>query len=362
MLIACDLVRFAAIVIVPIAYWLGILRLPLLFLCVVTVSVATVFFQIGYMPAMASIVRPPQLVPANARMETSRTVAELGGPALAGGLYQVLGAFALVVDAITYLCSAAAIRAMRPFGSRSAAAGAGARILSRAGAGMRRNLTDPVLRKSTAGTLLANIGGPIFVTQMPVLVYQGLGLSAGVFGVVLSIAAGGAVLGALAASRVSRRIGSGRVLALSMVAHSASGLGLLAVPRYPAAIVLALTLTSYGFFFSWYNINSAAIRQARIPLKDQAVIHGAYRTITWGVIPFSTFLGGLIVSFLAQRLDILDAARFTMLAATVIGISSIIPLASMHRLLATVAPMEPEPEPEVLATAGDPETSGRGTP
>jgi MFS family permease len=227
---------------------------------------------------------------------------------------------------------------------------------------MRRNLTDPVLRKSTAGTLLANIGGPIFVTQMPVLVYQGLGLSAGVFGVVLSIAAGGAVLGALAASRVSRRIGSGRVLALSMVAHSASGLGLLAVPRYPAAIVLALTLTSYGFFFSWYNINSAAIRQARIPLKDQAVIHGAYRTITWGVIPFSTFLGGLIVSFLAQRLDILDAARFTMLAATVIGISSIIPLASMHRLLATVAPMEPEPEPEVLATAGDPETSGRGTP
>jgi MFS family permease len=362
MLIACDLVRFAAIVIVPIAYWLGILRLPLLFLCVVTVSVATVFFQIGYMPAMASIVRPPQLVPANARMETSRTVAELGGPALAGGLYQVLGAFALVVDAVTYLCSAAAIRAMRPFGSRSAAVGAGARILSRAGAGMRRNLTDPVLRKSTAGTLLANIGGPIFVTQMPVLVYQGLGLSAGVFGVVLSIAAGGAVLGALVASRVSRRIGSGRVLALSMVAHSASGLGLLAVPRYPAAIVLALTLTSYGFFFSWYNINSAAIRQARIPIKDQAVIHGAYRTITWGVIPFSTFLGGLIVSFLAQRLDILDAAKFTMLAATVIGISSIIPLASMHRLLATVAPMDPEPEPAVLAAAGDPETSDRGTP
>jgi MFS family permease len=344
MLITCDLVRFAAIAAVPLAYALGMLRLPLLFVCVVIISVATVFFQIGYMPAIASIVRQPQLVPANARMETSRTVAELGGPAIAGGLYQLLGVVALLLDALTYLGSALAIRAMQPFGKRVSAA-TRPRILARARVGLRRNWTDPVLRKSTAGTLLANIGGPIFVTQMPVLAYQGLGLSAGVFGIVLSIAAGGAVLGAIVASRVSQRIGSGRMLALSMVAHSASGLGLLAVPRYPAALVLALTLTSYGFFFSWYNINSAAIRQARIPVQDHAVIHGAYRTITWGVIPVSTFAGGLVVALLAQRLDILDAAKSTMLVATVIGISSIIPLAGMQRLLATAAPMEPEPEP-----------------
>lgn len=348
MLIGCDLVRFAAIAAIPVAYWFGFLRIPLLFALVVVVSVATVFFAIAYMPAIAATVAQPDLVRANARMEGSRTVTELGGPAVAGGIYQLLGVAALLVDAVSYLTSAVAVRAMRPFGERASrtatgAAGIGRTVLARARAGMRRNWADPVLRRSTSGTLLANIGGPIFVTQMPVLAYQGLDLSAGAFGIVLSVGAGGAVLGAVTATRVSNRLGSGRLLGLSMVCHSASGLGILAVPQFPGAVVLALTLSSYGFFFSWYNINSAAVRQARVPIAEQTIIHGAYRTITWGVIPVSTFAGGVVVSFLAQNLSILDAAKFTMLAATVIGISSIVPLAGMQRLLATVAPMQPEP-------------------
>jgi MFS family permease len=186
---------------------------------------------------------------------------------------------------------------------------------------------------------------------MPVLAYQGLHMSAGLFGAVMSVAAVGAVLGAVLAPRVSRRLGSGRMLGLSMVAHSASGLGLLAVPRFPAVVVLTLTLMSYGFFFAWYNINSAAVRQARVPIPDQAVIHGAYRTITWGIIPISTFAGGWVVSQLAHHMDIVYAARYTMVAATVIGVTSIIPLAGMQRLLASAAPMG-DPDPVLVAAAG----------
>src|ERR1700730_8588532 len=329
MLIGCDLVRFAAVAIIPIAYWQGFLSLPLLFGCVAVSSAATVFFNIGYMPAIASIVRPADLVRGNSRMEASRTVSELGGPAFAGGLYQGLGVAALLVDAGSYLFSAATIRAMRPFGDKSG----GGRLLSRSVYGMRRNWADPVLRRSTLGTLLANLGGPIFVTQLPVLAYQGLHLSAGAFGVVMSIAAAGAVLGAIVAPQVSRRVGSGRMLGLSMVSHSLSGLGLLALPFAPGPVVLTATLTSYGFFFAWYNIKSAAVRQGRVPIRDQAVVHGAYRTLTWGVIPVSSFVGGLVVSRLAEHMDTVDAATYSMVAATVIGVAAIVPLAGMQRLL-----------------------------
>jgi MFS family permease len=193
--------------------------------------------------------------------------------------------------------------------------------------------------------LLANIGGPIFVTQLPVLAYQGLHLSAGAFGVVMSIAAAGAVLGAIVAPQVSRRVGSGRMLGLSMVAHSLSGLGLLALPFAPGPVVLTATLTSYGFFFAWYNINSAAVRQGRVPIRDQAVVHGAYRTLTWGVIPVSSFVGGLVVSRLAEHMDTVDAATYSMVAATVIGVAAIVPLAGMQRLLRTAEPMSPSPVP-----------------
>ncbi len=337
LLIACDLIRFGAIAAIPVAYWYGVLSVPLVFGCVAIVSAASVFFNIGYMPAVASIVDSQELVRGNSRLEASRTVSEVGGPAGAGWLYQWLGVAALLVDALSYLASAWAIRSMRPFGERT---GNGTRILTRLVVGVRKNYTDPVLRKSTAGTLLANIGGPIFVTQMPVLAYQGLGLSAGLFGTVMSIAAVGAVLGAVIAPRVSKRVGSGNMLGLSMVAHSLSGLGILAVPRLPGAAMLGVTLAFYGFFFAWYNINSAAVRQARVPLKDQAVIHGAYRTVTWGVIPISAFVGGWIVSALTPSMGVLGAAKVTMLAATVIGVSSIIPLARMQRLLDTAAPME----------------------
>jgi MFS family permease len=336
MLIACDVLRFAAVALIPVAYWQGFLSVPLLFGCVAAVSTATVFFTVGYLPALSSTVAPADLVRANARLEGSRTVSEVGGPAVAGWLYQLMGTAALVVDALSYLFSAAAFRAMGPLG---AAAGPRQPLRARLAHGVRLNWTDPVLRRSTAGTLLANIGGPIFVTQLPVLAYQGLHLSAGLLGTVMSVAALGAVAGAVVAARVSRWLGPGRVLALSMVAHSASGLGILAVPRFPAAVVLGLTLSAYGFFFAWYNINSQAVRQERAPIADQAVIHGAYRTVTWGVIPVSAFVGGWIVTALAGGIGVLAAAKVTMLAATVIGILSIIPLAGMQRLLDTAPPL-----------------------
>jgi MFS family permease len=330
LLIVCDLLRFCAIGLVPVAYWLGFLSVPLLFCCVVVVSAATVFFTTGYIPAVTAIVPAGELVRANSRLEASRTTAELGGPAVAGWLYNAFGAVALVVDATTYLFSAACLRLMRPCGGRG---GNGATLWSRLAVGIRANWRNPVLRKSTAGTLLANIGGPIFVTQLPVLAYQGLHLSAGTFGTVMSVAAVGSVLGAVLAPRVSRRFGPGRMLAWSMVLHSASGLGILFASTFPAPVVLALTMASYGCFFAWYNICSQAVRQEHMPVADQAVIVGAYRTITWGVIPVSVFVGGAAVSLLALRFDILTAVTITMVCGTVIGISSFLPLHSMQSLL-----------------------------
>jgi MFS family permease len=330
LLIWCDLVRFGAIALVPLAYWLGFLTVPLLFCCVAVVSAATVFFTTGYIPAVTAIVPGDELVRANTRLEASRTTAELGGPAVAGWLYNALGAAALLVDAATYLFSAACLKVMRPCGGRG---GTGATLWSRLAVGIRANLRHPVLRKSTAGTLLANIGGPIFVTQLPVLAYQGLHLSAGTFGAVMSVAAVGSVLGALAVPRMTRRFGTGRVQAWSMVLHSASGLGILLAPTLSAAAVLALTMASYGWFFAWYNICSQSVRQQHMPVADQAVIVGAYRTVTWGVIPISVFVGGAVVSLLAAHMDIHAAVTITMACATVIGIASFIPLHSMQSLL-----------------------------
>ncbi|PZS36541.1 MAG: hypothetical protein DLM59_00990 [Pseudonocardiales bacterium] len=330
LLIACDLIRLVVIAAIPVAYWYGYLSVPLLFVCVVLVSAATVFFNIAYLPAMVAIVEPADLVRANSRLETSRTVAEVGGPSVAAGLYQLFGVAALLVDAATYLFSAACFRVMQPCGGRTSR---DERVWSRLKLGIRQNWDDPVLRRATAGTLGANIGGPIFVTLLPVLAYRGLHLSVGVFGVVMSAAAAGGVVGALVAPKVSRRMGAGRMQAWSIFLHSACGLGILAAPAFPPAIVLAITLAFYGAFMTWYNVCSQSVRQVRMAVKDQAVIYAAYRTVTWGVIPISAFVGGWAVTLLTPHFAVLDAAKIVMVGGTVIGMFAYLPLSGLQRLL-----------------------------
>ena len=46
--------------------------------------------------------------------------------------------------------------------------------------------------------------------------------------------------------------------------------------------------------------------------RNQGVMHAAFRTATWGVIPLAALVGGLAVTLLTAPLGILDAARVVM--------------------------------------------------
>ena len=48
----------------------------------------------------------------------------------------------------------------------------------------------------------------------------------------------------------------------------------------------------YGFFMSCINVCSAPIRQSRMSAENQGVMHAAFRTATWGVIPLAALVGG----------------------------------------------------------------------
>ncbi|MGW4945675.1 MFS transporter [Actinoplanes sp. NPDC004185] len=331
-LIWCDLLRVLAIAAIPVAYGLGVLSVPLVFAVVVVANAASVFFNIGYTTTIAAIVPADGRVQAYSDLEASRSVAEVIGPAVAGLLYRLLGVASLLVDAVTFLFSAATVRAMRPYGVRSQQRQPmGTRLV----AGVRLNWNDPVLRGTILGTTLLNAGGPIFVTVLPILAYRGLQLSVPTLGTVMSVAAVAAVAGALLAQRVSALIGADRLMPWSVFLHCLAGLGILAAPALPPALVLGVTLSCYGLFMVWFNVSTAAVRLARVDPADQAVSHAAFRTITWGVIPFAALLGGVLVEVLTPAVGVLDAARITMVGGTLIGVLfAWIPLAPTHARLA----------------------------
>jgi MFS family permease len=178
-----------------------------------------------------------------------------------------------------------------------------------------------------------NSGGPIFVTVLPILAYRGLGLSVAAFGAAMSVAAVGAVLGAVVAPKVAAKLGTGRTMAWSLLLHCLVGLGVLAAPALPAGPVIAATMGCYGFFMSCINICSAPTRQSRMSAENQGIMHAAFRTLTWGVIPLAALVGGLAVSLLTEPLGVLNAARVTMAGGTILAAFSFVSAIRVQPLL-----------------------------
>jgi MFS family permease len=329
-LIGCDLIRLAAVIVIPVAYWRGVLTTPILFVCVAAVSGATIFFTVGYLIAVPAAVDQDGLVSAYSRLEGSRTVSGVAGPSIAAGLYHLMGAGALVVDAATYAWSALCFRRMPDWGTQS---DVHEKILPRLLLGFRLNWADPVLRRVIVAAVILNCGGPVVVTVLPILAYRGLGLSAGAFGLAMSFAAVGALLGALVAPRIGRRLGLGRTLAFSLLLHNLVALGVLTAPTVPPALAIAVTMGCYGFFMSCINVCSAPIRQSRMSATNQGIMHAAFRTATWGVIPLAALVAGLMVSTLSPSLGVLDAARVTMAGGTLLAALSFLAAIRVQPLL-----------------------------
>ncbi|MEU1391252.1 MULTISPECIES: MFS transporter [unclassified Nonomuraea] len=334
-MVVCDLVRLVAVGVIPVAYWCGVLSTPVLFVCVALISGATIFFNIGYLVAVPTTVPQDRLVRAYSRLEGSSTVSEVAGPSIAAGLYHLLGVASLLVDAATYLVSAACLRAMKPWGVTT---GERVPVRSRLMLGFRLNWADPVLRRVVLAAVVLNSGGPVFVTVLPVLAYQGLGVSVGVFGAAMSAAAVGAVLGALAAPRISDRLGLGRTMAWALLLHCLVGLGVLAAPALPAALVIGVTFGCYGFFMSCINVCSAPIRQSRMAAENQGVMHAAFRTATWGVIPLAALAGGSAVTLLTPALGVLGAAQAVMAGGTLLAAFSFLPASGIQGLMDRAEP------------------------
>jgi len=130
LLIACQVVLTATTLSVPVAGWLGLLRLEHLFaLQSINGALAVVVSSAGQAYVLA-IVSRAQLTEANAKLSTSTSATRIVGPGFAGVLIQLASApTAILVDAVSFAFSAVCLslvnapesapsaRVRRPFGA-----------------------------------------------------------------------------------------------------------------------------------------------------------------------------------------------------------------------------------------------------
>ncbi|MBA3376643.1 MAG: MFS transporter [Actinobacteria bacterium] len=300
-LVLGDLGRAAALASVPVAYAFDALTIWQLYAVGFLVGVGTVFFDVAYQSYLPSLVDRSQLVDGNSKLEVSRSGAALAGPGLAGVLIGAITApYAILVDAFSFIGSAALIvRIRRP------------EILPELTEkpSMRRELVEGLRyllghrfwRPLAITVALSNFFNTLAFSIFLVYAVRDLELSATVIGIVLGVGNVGWLLGAVAANRLSARLGVGLTLVGSALVF---GPALLLVPAAPKSqpipfLVAALILASFAGIV--FNVTGLSFQQAVTPDRLLGRLNATRRFIVWGVIPLGSLTGGALASLIGLR-------------------------------------------------------------
>jgi MFS family permease len=351
-LIAGDLGRAVVLASIPIAYWLDALTLPHLYAAAFVTGICTVFFDVAYQSYLPSLVERGQLTEGNAKLEISRSGAQLAGPGIAGALVQFLTApVAIAADAVSYVGSALfVVRIRQPEPDVPAhPAEDRPRMRSQIMEGLRYVLGHPLLRPIAACTALSNLFSAMVTAILILFAVRELGLTAGAIGVALAIGNVGFLVGAFAAERIARRVGIGRTIVGSAVLFGLAGFAYPLATRATAVALLVAGGLLFGFGGVVYNVNQVSLRQAITPGRMQGRMNATMRFMVWGTMPLGALVGGALGGSIGLRPTLWIAAAGGLVAF-------VPPLFSPVRRLASI-PEEEEaaalPEDEARRAEAD---------
>jgi MFS family permease len=331
-LVTANLGRALLLALIPLAAYAGWLTMPLLYAVSVLVGVLTVFFDVAYQAYLPDLVAREQLVDGNSKLEASRSVAQIGGPALGGVLVERLTApVAMALDAASFLVSALLL-ALIP-GTQRIERPERQPIWSAIAEGLRVVLGSPILRAIAGSTGTSNFFANVWGAVFTLYAVQELGIGPSTLGLIFAVGSGGALVGAFVAAPLTRRLGVGPTIIVSMLVSSLSAL---AIPLARGGAAVALLMAGQAVLSLCgpiYNVTQVSLRQTITPARLQGRMNASMRFLVWGTIPLGSLAGGLI----GESLGIYTALLVGTLGAQ---------LAFLWVLLSPVRALREHPEPE----------------
>jgi MFS family permease len=309
LLLAAEAARSVALLAIPIAAAADRLSVPLLCAVVAVVGTGQVLFETAWGSVLPGLLGRRLLLAAHGRLEGTRASADVVGPAAAGGLVGLVGApFAILLDAISYVVSLVTVARWVPSGLDDGArapevvtSGRARRSLrTEAGEGVRFLFRHPVLRAVAVEAALYNVFATAIDALLVLYAVKRLGLTAGQLGLLLSVAAVGAVTGAATSGRIVRRLhlGPGYLATTGVACVAMLLLPLHAQPDFVGVGLTATGLALGGFGASCSSVYAVTLRQCVVPDALLGRVLGAYRLLSYGCIP----LGGLVTAVVGEAL------------------------------------------------------------
>ncbi|MDY0908268.1 MFS transporter [Microbacterium sp. CFBP9034] len=299
-MIAADLVRAAALALVPLLWMLGMLQMWHLVAIMAVVGIATVFFDVSYQSIVPSLVRPNQIAEANGKLQSSYELANIAGPGFGGWLVGLITApLAVLATAGTYVVSAVALLFTRDHEPPRAIEDRGP-ILREIWEGLHFVFTEKLLRRIVGTTGTSNFFSTVSGTLLPLFLLRDLGFTPVSLGLIFSLGAVGGLLGAMATPHIVRWIGEARAIPVSALGFSIIGLVVPLAAAVPAIAFPLLVAQAFVMSFTvlLYNITQVTFRQRITPMRLLGRMNASVRFVVWGVMPIAALLAGLLGTWL----------------------------------------------------------------
>ena len=323
-LVGTQLVSAVVLATVPVAAVVHVLSMPQLFAVAFLAGSANTVFAVALSSFLPTLVGRGRLVEANARYQSSFTVASLVGPGLAGATVQLLTApIAIAADAASFLVGATTAGWLRVHEPAPELAPHG-HAVGEAAEGLALLWRQPLVRAITGTLMVANAGGNMTSAVFVLLFVSEIGKSLGGGGQLPPFAAASlsSLVGSLLIRPLQRRVGLGRVMVLAPIVV---GVGVLVRagaafthPPVTFPVLVAGGLIS-GFGLMAYNVPQQAIRQAVIPDRMLGRTAAGVTLTVYSASIVGAFAGGL----LGQSIGL----RSTLLVATAIMALCVLPTA-----------------------------------
>jgi MFS family permease len=243
---------------------------------------------------MPDIVRADQLEKANGRVWSVEGIMNLFiGPPLGSLLLLVAFSLPFFVDAATFFIAAAMVflipgsfRAERPQDEPRL------RFRQEMGEGVRWLMAHPLLRPMAIILGLMNAASMVFTAVIVLFAQEVLGIGAFLFTVMFFGMAVGGFVGGNLASAISRWLGSGTCLGLTLVGTAVATAVIGLFPSWPVVLVMLGVVSLLGML---WNVITVSLRQTIIPPRLLGRVNSVYRFFAWGMMPVGAAMGGVFV-------------------------------------------------------------------
>lgn len=310
-LITCDLLRGALLLLIPLLAVFDILRIEHLFIIAFLTGVLSLGFDVAYRSYLPGLVPRSQLIDGNSKLELSRAAGELAGPALGGALVRLLTApVALLADAFSFFASAIFLRTIRSDEQDPPEREPGASIRSDIRAGLAAITRHPLIRGLAVSAGTVGFFNSLLEAVFILYITQDLGIGPALLGVVLSAGAAGFLVGALLPARLMGRLGAGRALIAAIVLVGLADLlvPLAAGPTWAIAVTIGIAQFLFGIGLTSFSVLRVSLLQMEIPEHLQGRAHATMRTLLAVGVPLGAIVGGVLGETIGLRATLVVAA------------------------------------------------------